>query len=156
MKHPGTTTVDDATRERARAVLGRRCSRTRNRIKNQTPCWSESLRGAISTLADDRDDDDAENLFEDPCPEGCKEAYDFAETVLEVVEKAAKASKKNRETYRTQLLEGCLKDGRVSIRRKRKETDIELIARVVMGLIRGGIDLEEDKWLRVVWHWTRQ
>jgi hypothetical protein len=75
---------------------------------------------------------------------------------MEVVEKAAKASKKNRETYRTALLEGCLKDGRIPIRRKSKETDMELIARVVMGLIRGGIDLEEDKWLRVIWHWPRQ
>ena len=72
------------------------------------------------------------------------------------VEKAAKASKKNKETYRTALLEGCLKDGRVPIRRKSKESDEELIARVVVGLIRGGIDLEEDKWLRVVWRWTRQ
>ena len=124
--------------------------------KDKVEALLESLRGAISTLADNHDDEEAENLFEDPCPEGCKEAHDFAETVLEVVEKAAKASKKNRETYRTQLLEGCLKDGRVSIRRKSKETDMELIARVVMGLIRGGIDLEEDKWLRVVWHWTRQ
>ena len=75
---------------------------------------------------------------------------------MEVVEKAAKASVKNKETYRTALLGGCLKDGRIPIRRKSKETDMELIARVVTGLIRGGLDLEEDKWLRVIWRWPMQ
>ena len=76
--------------------------------------------------------------------------------VLDTIAKAAKASKKKADTYRTALMEGCFKDGQVHIVKKPKESDLDLMARVTMGLIRGGVDLEQDKWLGILWRLPKQ
>ena len=85
--------------------------------------------------------------------------WDFARNVVDVIEKAAKAKKQNKskaiEVYRTALLEGCLKDGQITVKWKRTESDVDLIARVAVGLIRGQVNLEEDQWFRVLWHLPR-
>ena len=76
--------------------------------------------------------------------------------VLDTIAKAAKASKKKADTYRTALIEGCFKDGQVQILKQPKESDLDLVARITMGLIRGGVDLERDKWLGVLWKLSHQ
>ena len=92
----------------------------------------------------------------EPCPRDCDEVYEFSQVVLDTIAKAAKASKKKADTYRTALMEGCFKDGQVHIVKKPKESDLDLMARVTMGLIRGGVDLEQDKWLGILWRLPKQ
>ena len=98
----------------------------------------------------------AATFFVEPCPEDFDEVYEFAQVVLDTIAKAAKASKKKADTYRTALMEGCFKDGQVQIMKQPKESDLDLVARVTMGLIRGGVDLERDKWLGVLWRLSHQ
>ena len=78
------------------------------------------------------------------------------QVVLDTIAKAAKASKKKADTYQTALMEGCFKDGQVQIVKKPKESDLDLVARVAMGLIKGGVNLEQDKWLGVLWRLSQQ
>ena len=116
-----------------------------------------SFRGAISILVDNYEGEDIpDTLFNDPCPKEWEEVWEFTARVVETFEKAVKASKqqhkKTTEAYRTALLEGCFRDGQVMLEKKRKESDTDLIARITAGLIRGQVNLENDKWLRVLWN----
>ena len=128
--------------------------------KKQVEALLESFRGAISLLVDNYTGKASlDKLFEAPCPKELSEVWDFARNVVDVIEKAAKAKKQNKskaiEVYRTALLEGCLKDGQITVKWKRTESDVDLIARVAVGLIRGQVNLEEDQWFRVLWHLPR-
>ena len=110
-------------------------------------------------LIDIHDGDVPGSLFTDPCPEKWDEVWEFARLVVDTFEKAAKASKKNPkktiEVYRTALLDGCFRDGQFKLIKKRLESDTELIARITAGLIRGKVQLEKDKWLRVLWNYPK-
>ena len=51
-----------------------------------------------------------------------------------------------------QLLEGVFRDGVLPITRVRHETDTEVIARATCGIMRAGVNPEDDLVLRAIWN----
>lgn len=122
--------------------------------KQQADALIASFSGAIQELAAQRDQDELLEHFQKPCPTEAEEVLAFAGRCEQILLKAGKASKKRKgdQLYLTQLLEGVFKDGVIGIRKVRHETDTEIIARATCGLMRAGVNPEDDLVLRAIWN----
>ena len=116
--------------------------------KQQANGLLDSLAGAIRMVAVRSPE---ANFSGKPTPSLAVDLEPFVMRCLGILEAAGKAEKKAKLQYLNALKEGVLKDGPISVTKKDRETDPQLLSRVVYNLLLHDVNPEKDAILKAIW-----
>ena len=116
--------------------------------KQQANGLLDSLAGAIRMVAVRSPE---ANFSGKPTPSLAADLEPFVMRCLGILEAAGKAEKKAKLQYLNALKEGVLKDGPISVTKKDRETDSQLLSRVVYNLLLHDVNPEKDAILKAIW-----